>query len=411
MKMITRFSLYGFLKNFDFSKPFIILFYLSLGLNYFKIGILVAFLNICINIMEIPSGAFADLYGRKTSMIISLSSYFIAFAVFSISNSLYPLFIALFFYSIGEAFRTGTHKAIIFDWLKSNNRLFEKTKIYGYTRSWSNYGSAISVLLAALIVILTNNFRLVFLFSMIPALFGIWNMICYPNYLDRRQQTTITISQILKHTKDSIIKAVKHSDIKILIIQNMSFEGCFDVSKDYLQPILQTQALMLTSYIALPEKQNTALVVGIVYFILHMVSAASSKNSYKFASKFSTKRNAIIFLIFLGSLLVFVSSISIFFKIFIISIICYSLYFLIQNLWVPILVAQYDDFANSSEQATILSIASQAKTIGIAILAPITGLLADNLGIQFSLLLLSIILIILGLYSTSKNKLHNVITK
>ena len=29
MKMITRFSLYGFLKNLDFSEPFLILFYLD----------------------------------------------------------------------------------------------------------------------------------------------------------------------------------------------------------------------------------------------------------------------------------------------------------------------------------------------------------------------------------------------
>jgi hypothetical protein len=55
MQMITRFSLYGFLKNLDFSEPFLILFYLSIGLNFFQIGILVSFQNICVNLMEIPA--------------------------------------------------------------------------------------------------------------------------------------------------------------------------------------------------------------------------------------------------------------------------------------------------------------------------------------------------------------------
>lgn len=59
--MIKRFCLYGFLKNFDFSEPFIILFYLSLGLNFFQIGILTAFLNVLINLMEIPSGSCSSL--------------------------------------------------------------------------------------------------------------------------------------------------------------------------------------------------------------------------------------------------------------------------------------------------------------------------------------------------------------
>ena len=79
MEMITRFSLYGFLKNLNFAEPFLILFYLSIGLNYLQIGILVSFLNICINIMEIPSGALADIYGRKNCILLSLTSYIISF--------------------------------------------------------------------------------------------------------------------------------------------------------------------------------------------------------------------------------------------------------------------------------------------------------------------------------------------
>ena len=171
MKMMTRFSMYGFLKNLDFSEPFLILFYLSLGLNFLQIGILVSFLNICVNVMEIPSGALADIYGRKNSMMVSLISYIIAFAIFAFSRSYAPLFIALFFYSIGDAFRTGTHKAMIFDWLRMNDRLSEKTKVYGYTRSWSKYGSAISVIIAPVIVIFSKDYRWIFIFSIIPLYF------------------------------------------------------------------------------------------------------------------------------------------------------------------------------------------------------------------------------------------------
>lgn len=404
MKMITRFSLYGFLKNFDFTEPFIILFYLSLGLSYLQIGILVAFLNICINLMEIPSGAFADLYGRKTSMLISLSSYLVSYAIFAVSYSFAPLLPALFFYAVGDAFRTGTHKAMIFDWLKSNNRLSEKTKVYGFTRSWSNYGSAISVLFAVLIVILSENYRLVFVLSLIPGVLSVINMYYYPAELNRRQQHAVSIGQIIRHTRDAVIKTVKNSQIRLLVIQNMSFDGCFAVAKNYLQPILQAQALFLTVYITLPEKQSTALVVGSVYFILHLISARSSRKSHLFAKKFTSDKKAILFLLLLGAFLTILASTGIAFKIFILSIIAYTVYFLIQNLWVPIQVAQYDDLADSSEQATILSIASQAKTIGVAILAPLTGYLADNFGIQYALLALSAILLLTGIYSLKADR-------
>ncbi len=69
--MIGRFSLYGFLKNQRYFEPFIILFFLDKGLSFTQIGLLVGFRELAINLMEIPSGAIADLFGRRRSMILS----------------------------------------------------------------------------------------------------------------------------------------------------------------------------------------------------------------------------------------------------------------------------------------------------------------------------------------------------
>lgn len=404
MKMMTRFSLYGFLKNFDFSEPFLILFYLSLGLNYFQIGILIAVLNVCINIMEIPSGAFADLYGRKNAMMVSLTSYLFAFAIFAFSKTYPPLFVAILFYSIGDAFRTGTHKAMIFDWLKINGRLNEKTKVYGVTRSWSNYGSAFSVIIATVIVLFTKDYKWVFILSMIPGALGVWNIACYPEELNRKQSTKINLAEIIAHTINSLKKAFKNKGLRKIVLQSTAFEGCFDVSKDYLQPVLKAQAITLAAYIAMPEKQSTAIVVGIIYFVLHIISASASRNSHRFGALFKSAQGAVFALILTGCLLSFISSVGIATQIFIVAIVAYIAYYLLQNLWVPILVAQFDDYAESSEQATILSIASQTKTIGVALLAPLAGYLADHYGIQASMLLLSIVLLLLAIYTIGEKK-------
>ena len=404
MKMITRFSLYGFLKNLDFSEPFLVLFYLSIGLNYLQIGVLVSFLNICINMMEIPSGALADIYGRKNSMIVSLVGYIIAFAIFAFSHSYAPLFIAIFFYSIGEAFRTGTHKAMIFDWLRINNRLGEKTRVYGFTRSWSKYGSAVSVILSTIIVILSKDYRWIFILSIIPYILGIWNIASYPPYLNKKLEDKINIVLVFTHTFRSVKTSFTSMHLRRLIIQSMGFEGVFEVTKDYLQPILKAQALVLAVYIAMPEKDSTAIVVGAVYFILHMISATASRRSHVFLARFRSEQGAIIFMIFCGCILAFLSSAGFHYNLYIIAIAAYITYYLVQNLWRPILVAQYDDYASSEEQATILSIESQTKTVGITILAPVAGYLADNYGIQSSLMLLSVIMLVLGIYSVLSNR-------
>ena len=172
--MIRRFSLYGFLKNQQYYDYFLILAFRQMGLSYFAIGLLIAFREIMINMVEIPTGGVADLCGRRSSMIFSFVAYIISFIIFGLSGMaatefrlslsvLMPLlFLAMFFFAIGEAFRTGTHKALIFTWLRSQGRGGELTKVYGYTRSWSKIGSAVSVILACFIVFITSHFIYVF---------------------------------------------------------------------------------------------------------------------------------------------------------------------------------------------------------------------------------------------------------
>ncbi|MDE0330630.1 MAG: MFS transporter, partial [Nitrospinae bacterium] len=77
--MMFRFSLYGFLKNQTYFEPFLILAFLEKDLSFFQIGILIGFREVCINIFEIPSGAVADLYGRRRSMIFSFLAYIASF--------------------------------------------------------------------------------------------------------------------------------------------------------------------------------------------------------------------------------------------------------------------------------------------------------------------------------------------
>ena len=134
-----------------------------MGLSYFVIGLLIAFRELMINLLEIPTGGVADLCGRRRSMIFSFVAYIISFFIFGISGlaasaSLGPLgalvpllLVAMFFFAVGDAFRTGTHKALIFSWLRLQGRTDERTKVYGYTRSWSKIGSAVSVLIASAI--------------------------------------------------------------------------------------------------------------------------------------------------------------------------------------------------------------------------------------------------------------------
>ncbi len=111
-----------------FFDPFIMLFFREIGFTYFQIGILFSIREISNTILEIPSGIIADYFGRKNSMLFSFISYIISFIIFSISNNYYLFILAMFLFANGESFRSGTHKAMIVDYLKMHNISEQKTE-------------------------------------------------------------------------------------------------------------------------------------------------------------------------------------------------------------------------------------------------------------------------------------------
>ncbi|MFT7536320.1 MAG: MFS family permease, partial [Hyphomicrobiaceae bacterium] len=174
--MLFRFSLYGFLKNQRYFEPFLILAFLEKGMSFFAIGALIAFREIATNVLEIPSGSIADLLGRRRSMLLSFGAYLCSFVLFWLADEQWLLWPAMFLFAIGEAFRTGTHKSMIFEWLRREGRSAEKTKVYGHTRSWSKFGSAASVVIGAGLVFSLDSYAAVFLLSAVPTACNMINL-------------------------------------------------------------------------------------------------------------------------------------------------------------------------------------------------------------------------------------------
>ena len=377
--MLGRFSFYGFLKNQQYYEPFLVLAFLEKGLSFFQIGLLFAFRELCVNLMEIPSGAAADLYGRRRAMMLSFTAYIVSFTIFGLSGALWQLFAAMFFFAIGDAFRTGTHKAMIFTWLRMEGRINEKTKVYGYTRSWAKIGSAVSVILATGFVIVSNNYTSIFYFSIIPYLVGLINFMGYPKELDGRADAQVSLKKVSKHLWESLRISVTRRSLRRLILESMGFAGFFKASKDYLQPILKGAAIAVPMGLTLNETQRSALLVGAVYFVLHIVSAYASRKSHKISSLAGDEDRA-AHCLWGASFLLYASLLPLlYFRLYPFAIAGFVLIYLVQNFWHPILISRFDEHASEARGATVLSIESQAQSVAIMIIAPVLGLAVDYL--------------------------------
>ena len=377
--MLRRFSLYGFLKNQQYYEPFLILAFLEKGLSFFQIGLLISFRQICVNLMEIPSGAIADLYGRRRAMMLSFTAYIFSFAIFGLSNMLWQLFAAMFFFATGEAFRTGTHKAMIFTYLRLHGRIDEKTKVYGYTRSWSKIGSAVSVVLAAVFVTTSSNYTSIFYFSIIPYVAGLINFAGYPKELDGRQEGRVSVRSVARHLMESLAISLKRRPLRRLMLESMGFTGFFKASKDYLQPILKSAALALPVGLMLNDIQRSAVLVGGVYFVLYMASAYASRKSHKICEYTGGEERAARFLWGADFLLYAALLPLLYFRLYSLAVAGFILLYLMQNFWHPILISRFEEYASGAMGATVLSIENQAQSVSIMIIAPLLGLAVDYL--------------------------------
>ena len=136
------------------------------------------------NVLEVPTGIIADALGRRRTMVQSFLAYIISFLIFYYASAYWLLMLGMTFFAFGEAFRGGTHKAMIFEYLRIKGWQDQKVDYYGHTRSWSQNGSAVSALIAAGIVFVSGRYDVVFLISALPYIVNLFLMLSYPQELD-----------------------------------------------------------------------------------------------------------------------------------------------------------------------------------------------------------------------------------
>jgi len=381
--VLFRFSLYGFLKNQKYFEPFFIL---ALngdkGLSFLQIGFLFSFRELFINLMEIPSGALADLYGRRACMIISSLSYTVSFLMFAFSGELWQFYAAMLLFSIGEAFRTGTHKAMIFEYLRKRDCPEQKLAVYGFTRSYSKIGAALSALIAAGLVFYKGRYSDIFWLCSIPYMINVINFMGYPKEVEgEKHKESFKDSNVMLHMCSALKESWHNKRQRQLLLESGGFEGVFKIAKDYIQPAIAAMAIGLPFLVGLSHEKRTAVLIGISYSLIYFLSGVISRKVHKVTQACGNEEKAasmiwLFALVLYGSLMPAVAL-----NLFYVATVLFFILYLIENWWRPLLVSRLSASSQPHHAATTLSIESQMKSVVAMIVAPLMGFCVDNFGL------------------------------
>jgi MFS family permease len=391
-KQIWKFCFYGLLKNLEFFEPYLLIYLLGTGLSLFQIGTLFAVREVIIYVFEVPSGIFADHYGKKRELMICFSFYMISFAVFFIGSNFYLLAIAMIFYGLGEAFRSGTHKAMIYSYLEQKGWFEHKNFVYGRTRSFSLIGSSVSAFLSIVFILNLPGVRWIFLLSIIPFLIDFFLIWSYPDSLDERKESQLSIKGFFSESVVQLRIVFKNRLLTKVIISSSLYDGIFKTIKDYIQPILKATILAAAAsgLVNLSTDSKVKISLGVIYGIMYIFSAAASKHAYRLnRHQSSAKLMSTSFDI--AGVIALLLYFSIKNNVTLAVIILFFILYILKDTRKTVVVDVCSDHMSKHERATVLSIDSQLTSLFTIVLAPLFGWIGDTFSLHVLFLFIGIV--------------------
>ncbi|MBW2997791.1 MFS transporter [Candidatus Woesearchaeota archaeon] len=355
-----------------------VIYLVGVGLSLFQIGILMM-VNAGIHILcDIPTGAVADIFGRKASVILSVFFSGVLFILIPLSSNFYYLLLLFAIWGVTQTLETGADQAWVVSYLKHHKRAGFIEEYYSKFASISNIGGVVWPLAAAFIVA-TIGIKHVWtfqgMFTLVAAL-----ILLFAGEHFKRKKTHIKqlFSKTLRQSKESINYGMKHPVILKMIISLTFFWFVAAGAGLLWQPYLQGFDMPLEYF-------------GFLMSLVGILAIFAPLLTIRIAKKFSKKSRYLALLMFIQLLILF----AVFFvDSMMLAAIIIVLLFLAMEFVEPVEAPLFQKFLPERKRATLGSFKSTTGVFAMGVVMLLGGLVADIIGSRYTLVCLAAFLII-----------------
>ncbi|MEE8399426.1 MAG: MFS transporter [Desulfobacterales bacterium] len=371
---IWKFYLHNVLSGMFFAVPVMVLFWQENGLSLTEIMVLQSLFAIATVILEIPSGYFADIQGRKKTLVLAGSTLFVAMSVYCMGHGFFHFFIAEMIFAVSVSLTSGTTAALIYDTLENLKREDAYKKIWGTAQFWGMLALAVSNMMGGLIAKIDLRYAL---YASLP-FFAL--LIPLTLSMQEPQRRKLIIEK--GYTKEllNVIRVALLDNEKLRwIITYSGIIYAFNQSVLWLyQPYFKLTGLDIVYF-------------GFVFATFQTVAALSSRYAYEIEDMLGQRVSL--------SMLIFMIAASYFLMSSFVFIFSFSFCFLQQFVrgFRNTVISDYiNKLTPSSMRATILSTETFVGRLSYAAIIPLIGWIADVYTLVQALMVLAVSTLITG---------------
>ncbi len=344
--------------------PIIVLFFEEHGLSLTQIMILQAIYSLSVALFEIPSGFFADIYGRRLSLFYGSIFIFSGNLIFSFFSGFNEFFVAEILLGLGYSLVSGADSAIIYDSLLEMKQDKDYTKIEGRNYGIGNISEGLAGILGGFLAVTSLNLpvyiQTIVIFFSIPIAYSLVE----PKSSYKLAKNFNSILLVVKET------FLYHDKLKWYIIYSSAMGvGTLSIAW-FVQPFLLELDTPLVYY-------------GIIWASLNIITGIISYYSYVFKN-----HNLLTYI----SLLMFISFISLGLNITVYGFIFIVFIYIIRGIITPNLRNLININSTSERRATVLSLRSFMIRISFALIAPVLGYITDLYSISYVFYILAFLI-------------------
>jgi len=325
-----------------------------------NVAIVIAVNTFFRTLFEVPSGAVADLFGRKRTLILSGLIFIISLIFLSIGGSMLMFILYAIISALAGSLISGTDTSILFDSLKTMHRETNFQKIITFNIGAWQTGAAIGSLIGGALAAISLKLPVLYTFIPLTISFFITFFIVEPPY---KKESHKNVFLHMGNTSKLLVK----NGLVLLFIATVLLFAFSEVSYSF-NPIFMN------------FKQIPIIYFGIIFALSFGLGFVASIISSHYLNKRFGDKNILLTSIIISPLMMIFAtfSLGLYCAIF---MVLSSIFFSIR---LPILMDLFNKKTPSKNRATMLSIATFGSTLGMVLYAPFFGLMVDAYNVSIA---------------------------